>query len=82
MGGRRGLPHPEAASCRSAASCAVNDGDQRVTRFLGAQAHDRTGTVERAGDLDRDGAPDVLVGAPFAARDGRADAGVVHLLAP
>jgi FG-GAP repeat len=58
----------------------VGDGDPRVTRFLGAQAGDRTGTVGAAGDLDGDGAADLLVGAPFADRSGRPDAGVVHLI--
>jgi hypothetical protein len=58
----------------------VDDGDPRVTRFLGARAGDRTSVVAGAGDPDGDGVPDVLVGAPFADRPEAPDAGVVHLI--
>jgi hypothetical protein len=61
---------------------AVNDAPAGVTRFLGAAAGDRTGgAVSAAGDLDGDGERDLLIGAPFADRDGRTDAGIVHMIA-
>jgi hypothetical protein len=91
-----GAPHgsPSGATARGAAFVVFGRGSGfpgyfnqynprgvRITRIDGVAAHDAAGfSVAGAGDVNGDGALDIVVGAPFASPDGLTNAGATYVL--